>query len=171
MKKYVVILIALCSFVIPGLTPTLQAAEQKSQEEANFLSSMSMHHKDGIEMAKMAIDKSQSKEVKSLAQKISSEQTDELKKMQSLQSKWYPKTDVKVESQKMDMSKLAQSKGKEFDLAFLDMMCEHHKQAIDMAKSAMGDLVHKETKSMAEKTLKKQTAEIEKMEKLKTSIQ
>lgn len=146
------------------------AATAGSEQEAKFLVSMSEHHKDGIEMANMALAKAQSQEVKNLARKISTEQSAELKKMKTWQSKWYPKTEIKPESPKMDMSKLEQASGKDFDRDFLDMMTEHHNQAIEMTKSALGELEHKEAKTMAQKGLKTQTAEVAKMEKLKAAL-
>lgn len=146
------------------------AVSAGSEQEAKFLVSMSEHHKDGIEMAKMALAKAQSKEVKKLAREISSEQSAELKKMETWQSKWYPQTEIKPERPKMDMSKLEQASGKDFDRSFLDMMTEHHNQAIEMTKSALSGLEHKEAKAMAKKGLKTQTAEVAKMEKLKASL-
>jgi uncharacterized protein (DUF305 family) len=172
MNKFFMSLVALVA--VTGFSTASIAhdeASAKGQEEAKFLNTMSEHHKDGIQMAKMATEKAQSKDVKSLAQKISSEQTAELKKMQSWESTWYPQVDAKMEMQKMDMSKLEQAQGSEFDREFLDMMTEHHKQAIDMTKNALSDLQHKENRKMAEKSLKTQATEVAKMEKLKSSIQ
>lgn len=147
------------------------SGSSKGQAEAKFLTSMTEHHKDGIDMAKMATEKAQNSEVKKLAQKISKDQSAEVKKMEAWKTKWYPDINVTPETKKMDTTKLQQVQGSEFDRTFLEMMTEHHKQAIDMTKNSMEDLQHKENRAMAEKSLKKQTAEIEKMEKLKTSLQ
>jgi uncharacterized protein (DUF305 family) len=148
-----------------------QAADMVPKDEAHFLEMMSEHHKDGIKMAEMAESKAQSKDVKSLAKKISKDQKSETQKMQSWKKNWYPNENVAVDMPKMDMSKLETASGKEFDKQFLAMMTKHHQDGIEMMNASMPKLQHKETKSMAEKGVKKQTAEIEKMDKLQSTIQ
>lgn len=147
------------------------AADMAPKDEAHFLEMMSEHHKDGIKMAEMALSKAESKGVKSLANKISRDQKAETQKMQSWKKSWYPKENVAVDMPKMDMSKLEAASGKEFDKEFLAMMTKHHQDGIEMMNASMPKLQHKESKSLAEKGVKKQTAEIEQMEKLQSSIQ
>ena len=146
------------------------AAEQ-TKFEPQFLEKMSMHHQEGIEMAKMAQEKAESKSVKDLSQKIIKKQTQEIAELKSWEKKWYPGEKPVVDMEKMDMTKLHSLSGKEFDVAFLNMMSKHHEGAVEMSKDAESKLEHKEVKKFAQKTIKDQTAEISKIEKMKSSIQ
>lgn len=163
-------ILAVALLVFAGGTSAI-AANMVPPNEAHFLEMMSEHHKDGIKMAEMAQSKSQNKDVKALAKKISQDQKSETQKMQSWKKNWYPKENVAMDMPKMDMSKLEATSGKEFDKEFLTMMTKHHQEGIEMMNASMPKLQHKEAKSMAEKGVKKQTAEIEQMEKLQSSIQ
>lgn len=140
-----------------------------AMSEPQFLEMMTKHHQDGIEMAKMAKEKATNKEVKNMSEKIIKDQSKDIAKLQSWKKKWHANEKVSAEMPKMDMSKLQAANGKEFDQAFLDMMSQHHQHGVAMAKDAK--LEHKEVKDFAEKSVKKQTAEISKMEEMKTSLQ
>lgn len=52
--------------------------------DREFLIQMIMHHEDGVEMAKLALIKSQNEEIKNLAQSIIDAQSAEIQTMQNL---------------------------------------------------------------------------------------
>lgn len=68
-----------------------------------------------------------------------------------------------ADSMKMDMNKLTNSKDKEFDLAFVEMMIPHHAGATTMAKEALTKAEHQELKTLAGNITKEQEAEIAQM--------
>lgn len=163
-------LISLLGFVSPVFAQHSEHA-QHVQSEAQFIEMMSKHHQDGIEMAKMAQQKSENKEVKKMSQKIINDQSKDIAKLQTWKKKWHANESANAEMPKMDMSKLQGSNGKEFDQAFVEMMAKHHEDGVAMAKAAMPNLTHKEVKDFASKSVQKQTTEISKLEKMKTSLQ
>ena len=114
------------------------AMEKGASHDPHFLDMMTEHHKDGIKMAEMASEKAESKEIKAMAQKIAKDQKKELKQMQEWRQQKYssaPKTEQMPP--KMDMSKLENSKGAEFDKNFAMMMTKHHEEGIKMAQEAL----------------------------------
>lgn len=68
-----------------------------------------------------------------------------------------------MDSMKMDMSKLSNSKDNEFDLAFIEMMIPHHAGATTMAREAQTKAEHTEIKTLAGNIIKEQEAEIKQM--------
>ncbi len=146
--------------------------------DAQFLDEMTMHHKQAVEMAKMAGKKLSSSSVRKINKKIMEDQTKDIAKM----NKW--KKEVGSEpaaatSEKhagmdmpmdMNMSEMNNLKGKDFDAKYLEMMSAHHSQAISMVQKYLSDLSNPNVKSFAEKTAKIQESEIEKMSKMKKEI-
>ena len=57
-----------------------------NQSDTNFLDGMTMHHKDGSEMAEIAIRKASSAELRQLAQKIRDEQQKDIAEFERLRS-------------------------------------------------------------------------------------
>lgn len=147
------------------------AMEQSTGHDPHFLDMMSEHHKDGIKMAEMAVEKAESKEIKSVASKIAKDQRKELQQMQEWRKKQFssvPKTDEKPP--KMDMSKLEESKGKEFDKQFAMMMAKHHEDGIKMAEEAIPSLKNDQIKKFAQIATKNQSKEKDLLHKLHTGL-
>lgn len=142
-------------------------AQNTAPTDAKFLDQFSEHHKDAIEMAKMAEKKAENKDLKKMAQKMVKDQSKEIDQMKSWRQKYYPQA-AKTESDmpKMDMSKLESSSGHEFDMAFSEMMAKHHQQGIDMVNGVSKELSNPEIKKFAQNAAKKQEDEKEKLEKM-----
>jgi uncharacterized protein (DUF305 family) len=68
-----------------------------------------------------------------------------------------------ADSMKMDMTKLSNSRDKAFDLAFIEMMIQHHQGAVLMAKEALTKSERQEIKTLAGNIIKAQEAEIKMM--------
>ena len=168
----------ICGFFI-GFASSAVAAEQSSSTgsvtqasksenfDAAFLDQFTKHHQDGIEMAKLAQDRAQSPEVKKLSQKIIKDQTKEIEQMQKWRQRHYssvPKSESKME--KMDMSKLENSKGVEFDKAFLDMMAKHHEMGMALVERATKEVKRNEIKQFASNAMKNQKKEVAQMHKM-----
>ena len=133
-----------------------------------FADSMSMHHEDGIKMARLAIDKAESAELRSMAQKMIDDQSREITGMQSLRGDG-PRTTME-EMQKMpgmmpesqmqrDMARLEAAQGHEFDLAFTEIMPKHHQSAITMARDHRPKLKNAALKEIASNIIETQTRE------------
>lgn len=145
--------------------------EKGMSHDAHFLDMMSKHHQDGIKMAKMAADKAQTKEVKTVAKKIIKDQQKELQQMQVWRERKFSSVPKSQEAPpKMDMSKLEEAKGKTFDQEFTKMMGQHHEDGIKMAKELTAKLEDQDIKKFAEKMSSNQMKEKEHLKHLQSSL-
>lgn len=143
--------------------------------DLQFIDTMSAHHQSAVDMAGMALKKSENAELKTFAQKIIDDQQKEIAQMKAWRDKWYvgkaPAKNMEMsgmmDSMKMmmggEMEKMEDSSGKDFDLMFLDMMTDHHAGATTMAKEALTKAEHPEIKTLANQIIKEQEAEITQM--------
>ena len=147
--------------------------------DLQFIDTMTHHHQGAIEMAKMALTKSQNEELKKFAQKIIDDQNKEIAQMKEWRDKWYAGKPMAMnmempgmnDSMKMmtgeEMKKMEAASGKDFDIHFLDMMTPHHAGAVMMAKDALSKAEHPEIKTLAGNIIKAQEAEIKMMNEWK----
>jgi uncharacterized protein (DUF305 family) len=146
-----------------------------SPYDLQFLDTMTEHHQHGLEMAKLAVEKASHAELKTLAQKMMSDQQKEINQMKGWRDQWYagqPKSvnmNMPGMSHHMDMSKLQAASGHEFDMMFLDMMIPHHQGAIDMSRDALRKAQHPEVKTLARQAISKQQKEKQTMTKWKSA--
>ena len=148
----------------------------KAPFDHQFLDTMSAHHQSAMEMAKLVDERSAHDELKQMAKKMIEDQQKEIQQLQDWKKQWYPNkgdaVNMKMPGMEsmngMSMSKLAASKGEQFDAMFLDMMPKHHAGGIKMAKDALKKTRHPEIKQFSQKTIDSQTDEIAQMKKWKT---
>ena len=145
----------------------------KEAFDLQFLDTMSAHHKTAIAMANSALTKADNAELKTFAQKIISDQSEEITQMKQWRDKWFAE---KPSALNLEMSGMSDSmkgmnmkafdslSGKEFDLEFIKQMTAHHKGAVIMAKAALDKAEHAEIKSMAQGIITAQEAEIGQMQ-------
>ncbi len=95
------------------LPPSTRATlPPRSQADVEFMQGMIMHHAQAVEMTALIAVHSENKELRLLAARISSSQSDEIKFMQELRK----------------------ARGAEFDRLFLTGMIQHHGGALTMVK-------------------------------------
>ena len=157
-------------------TPMADMLKGKSGDEfeMHYLHMLSMHHKDGIKMARLAVDKAQSSELKQMMQKSISDQQQDIEKMESMMQKHKKMGDMSKPAdteQMMDiaMSELQGASGSEFDSKFAKHMAMHHLDAIAMSKMAQSKAKDSEVKQLASKTVSTQTEERQKLMKMAKS--
>ncbi len=143
--------------------------------DLQFIDTMTHHHQGAIDMAKMALTKSNNGELKKFAQKIIDDQNKEIAQMKDWREKWYAGKPMAMnmempgmnEGMKMmmgeGMKKFESATGKEFDLMFLDMMTPHHAGATMMAKEALAKAEHPEIKTLSQNIIREQEKEIKQM--------
>ncbi|MEJ7848237.1 MAG: DUF305 domain-containing protein [Pyrinomonadaceae bacterium] len=143
--------------------------------DLQFIDTMSAHHKSAIDMAEVAVKKTQNAELKTFAQKIIDDQKKEISQMKDWREKWYagkpaamnmemPGMNDSMKTMMGDgMKKMEAMTGKDFDIHFLDMMTPHHAGASEMAKEALTKAEHPEIKTLANQIIKAQEAEIKQM--------
>lgn len=166
MKRY------LSPFLMCLLVATAAFAHEGPHDAANhdrmFADAMSKHHEDGIKMARMAVDKAERAELRSMAQKMIDDQSREISEMQSLRGNG-PMTTME-EMRKMpgmmpesqmqrDMARLEAAQGHQFDLAFTEIMPKHHESAVTMARDHRPKMKNAGLKAIASNIIEKQTEE------------
>ena len=118
------------------LAIAIAAPAVANQTDTDFLDGMTMHHKDGIEMAEMAIRKAVSADLRQLAEKIRDGQQKDIADFErmrsgSLQDNRPELADMPGMSA-MNMQWLESKSGREFDRAFAIAMIDHHLSGIKM---------------------------------------
>jgi uncharacterized protein (DUF305 family) len=138
------------SKTLPASTrPTLP---QRSAADVAFMQGMIMHHSQAVEMTALITSHTQNKDVRSLGEKISRSQSDEISFMRRwLVARGEPVSIAMPGMPDMDMSgnpiepmpgmltpeqmeALHNAKGAEFDHLFLTGMIQHHQGALVMVK-------------------------------------
>lgn len=152
-----------------------------SPPDVEFLDMMTMHHQQGIEMARMAEQKAQLPRLKEFASKTIADQEQDIQKMQEVRNRLFAdvsKADKMRMSGKamtmgqmqrmsqMDMQKLEAATGKEFDRTFLTTFMKHHEMALQMSRNEVARGEQQEVKDMARETIAKQTKEIGEMREM-----
>lgn len=147
--------------------------------DLQFIDTMIEHHKGAMQMAQMALDKAQNPKIKEMAQNMVDDQQEEIAKMKKMRGKSYKNQPEAVnmefpgmmDSMKgMDMVKLEQSSGPDFDLLFINMMIPHHQGAISMSEDTLKNASQQNIKKMAQDIIKKQTKEVSELEKIRDEL-
>jgi uncharacterized protein (DUF305 family) len=138
-------------------------------EDWRFLDMMAAHHEMAIEQAKMALDRAQHDDLRTMAQGIVDTQTAEIQQIRSIKQDEYGSTDVPLVMSPDQMDNMGtvtdaqlEAAGS-FDLAFIDGMMPHHAGAITMASVARLRSKNPRILAMARAIVDAQAAEIGKM--------
>jgi uncharacterized protein (DUF305 family) len=150
--------------------------------DAMFAQMMIPHHQQAVEMADLAQTRASDPQVKALAAQIKTAQAPEIATMTKWLAAWGQPTAMPSGNDMggmpgmshgmpgimsdADMAKLKASSGKEFDKQFLQMMIEHHKGAIQMARDEQASGANPDAKALAARIIATQQAEIDTMQKL-----
>jgi uncharacterized protein (DUF305 family) len=173
-----------------------QQTSHNAQDVA-FTQQMIPHHSQAVDMAKLAPTRSTNPKILDLASRIEKAQAPEIQQMQGWLTAWGVTTSSTSSMPGMstsmsmpgmtdsampgmdhgsmpggmtdaDMKQLAGAKGAQFDSMWLSMMITHHQGAIDMAKTEIAQGSNAEAKSLAQKIIDGQQAEITEMQALQT---
>ena len=160
-----------------GGTTAPGASEQPY--DLQFIDSMIHHHEGALQMADMVLGKTERKQMKDFAQKIIDDQKKEIEQMRQWREQWYPGKPaalnmelpgMKGGTEMMNsehMKEMDDMEPAHFDNHFFTMMTKHHEGAVEMSKDALARLEHPELKSLAERIIKAQEAEIKQMQQWK----
>ena len=157
-----------------------EAEDVHNDADTMFAQMMIVHHEGAIEMADLAVEKADSEEVRSLAERISAAQGPEIEKMTSWLEAWGEETspmggmegmdhgdmDMEGMSQEEAMAELESLSGAEFDQRFLELMLAHHRGAVDMAQEELDGGENPQALDLAQKIIDDQEREIAEMEQL-----
>lgn len=144
--------------------------------DLQFIDTMTAHHQEAVNMAKLVDGRTNNTDLKKFAAQIISDQEKEIGQMKDWREKWFAgksramnmEMPGMADSMKMDMAKLSNAKDKNFDLMFIEMMTPHHSGAVTMGREALTKSEKAEIKTLAGQIIKAQEAEIKMMSEWKT---
>lgn len=145
--------------------------------DLQFIDTVIAHHEGAVEMGRAAEAKTQNADIKSFAAKIVADQTGEINEMKKWREQWFAGKPSALNMEmagmadsmkRMDMTKMSSASGNSFDLEFVNQMIPHHEGAIVMAREALTKAEHAELKTLANKIIQAQAAEIKQMQAWKT---
>lgn len=157
-------------------------ARDDSTVERSFLQAMVPHHRSGIEMAEIALDRAEAPEVMKLAQAIRDTQGDEIELMERIHQRLF---DAPLEPDEGAHAALGLSmheagmghdeammeefaKAKPFDRAFVDEMVPHHQGAVEMARVLLERTDDAELRKLGQAIIDAQQREIAAMNDFRT---
>jgi uncharacterized protein (DUF305 family) len=164
-------------------TAAIAADTPYNATDVGFAQGMIPHHGQAIEMAEMALDRSDDADVLRLAAAIKAAQQPEIDQLSGWLEDWgqtVPDADIGADHDMSDtggmmmsgmmsaadMERLDAAAGTNFDRMWLEMMIQHHEGAIDMADDELADGKFADAKVMAQNIVTSQQAEITEMEGL-----
>ena len=171
----------------PSASPPAGASQAAASPlDQAFIDMMVPHHQSASEMAKLAQDRAEHEELKTLAGEIIEAQEAEIAQMKEWREEWFGSAetppmdampllpgmemegtdgmemgDGATMDMTMDIEELRDAEP--FDLAFLDAMIPHHESAIEAGEIALEESTNPEIRSLAEEIISSQQAEIDQM--------
>lgn len=152
-----------------GMASGMVKKNGRYSDEA-FIYAMVPHHRDAVEMAKVALDKAGHEEIRRLARDIISTQRAEIGELRSIKQEEFGTTDIPMQmgDKHMDGMGMMPDPGTladehPFDQAFIDAMIPHHQSAIEMARIASEKSDDPGIQTLAENIIGAQKKEIEQM--------
>lgn len=149
---------------------------ESSYSDLAFLDQMTMHHRMAVDMARTAVTKASSPDVRTMAQQMVTDQQREIAQMQAWRQQWFPDAaapdttmsadDMAAMGMGMDMSMLDRATGAAYDRMFLQHMIPHHAGAVTMAAEAQMHSERAEVRDLAETIIAAQATEIGEMQRM-----
>jgi uncharacterized protein (DUF305 family) len=146
-------------------------------DDVAFANNMIPHHQQAVELSAMVPDRSTNADLIALAKQISAAQQPEIEIMKVFLVQWNenPGTNsghaghagtMQGTVDAPTMTKLGSLNGAEFDKLWLESMISHHEGAIEMAKAEIANGDNVDAKTLAEKIVATQGAEIGQMKQM-----
>lgn len=154
---------AVLSFPLPKSHADEPAPQQNQVRfEVKFMENMIDHHSMAVVMAMLCEDRAVHPELLALCDQIMATQSAEIAEMQTWLEDWYgiyyePEMNRKMERQ---IGSLEELNGGEFEVAFLEMMIEHHSKAIKEGRQCIKKAYHNELIELCEDIIAAQQREI-----------
>jgi uncharacterized protein (DUF305 family) len=164
--------------------------QQFNKADVDFAQKMIPHHEQALRMARMAQDRANSQQVRSLAENIQAAQAPEIRLMTGWLKSWgknVPAVGMAADMTGHGMSggkmsgmgaghmdgmrgekvgAMMNATGRAFDRMFLTMMIEHHQRAVEMALTEQARGTYPAAVALARSIEKTQTAEITRMKQM-----
>jgi uncharacterized protein (DUF305 family) len=146
-----------------------------------FIDMMVPHHEGAVEMARIAMERSQRPEIRQMAEAIIASQDAEINQMRAWRLEWFGSDQTPPMSEMPSMQEMPghgaaghgmdmqaevdalRSAHEPFDLAFIDAMIPHHQSAIDSAVMLREATQRQELRDLADAIIAEQQREIDMM--------
>ncbi|MEV7245850.1 DUF305 domain-containing protein [Streptomyces sp. NPDC093248] len=149
-------------------------------QDVTFAQGMIPHHRQALEMAKLADGRASSARVKDLAARIEKAQDPEIRTMTGWLTAWGEQvpmagmdrsghagmTGMAGMMSDDDMAALRKATGADFNRRFLSLMVEHHRGAVEMAGTEKSGGAYGPARTMAGDIVRAQNAEILEMKRI-----
>jgi len=151
------------------------SGNDSSGADEEFVASMIPHHQSAIEMAELARDQAEHREIRDLADEIIETQASEIAQMRELSRRTGTSSEhsgmhgedggMGLSDEEMGMGGMTESLDGAipFDRAFIDAMIPHHRGAIRMARAALARGSDPEVEALARAIIAAQNREIAQM--------
>ena len=161
-----------------GMQSTPAASSSASafnDADVSFAQNKIAHHQQAVEMADLAQTRAGRAEIKAIATQIKAAQQPEIDTMTGWLTAWgkpvvpdggHGGHSMPGMMSAQDMDKLKAAGGADFDRQFAQMMIDHHRGAIEMAKEVQAHGSNPDVKKLATEIDKTQQAEIAILQKL-----
>jgi len=158
----------------PAIT---EAPEGYNADDVAFATNMIPHHRQAVELAALAPDRSSNPRLVALANQISAAQQPEINVMKVFLVQWNENPDTNSGHaghggtmvgmvDPATMTKLQSLDGAEFDTLWLQSMLSHHQGAVEMAKAEIANGDNVDAKTLANNIVTTQEAEIGQMKQM-----
>ena len=138
--------------------------------DERFIDAMTPHHQGAVEMAQVALENAEHRELRQLAQNIITDQQSDIERFRVIKERDLGSSDLPTEtsSEEMAMMGMMEDPGEladrePFDKAFIDEMIPHHVAAIEMARLAEERTGNPKIRELARNIVETQEAEISQM--------
>ena len=135
-----------------------------------FIDAMVPHHRGAVEMAEVALENAEHREIRGLAGDVVTAQEAEIEDLRAIKEQEYGTSEIPsgMDQQQMDAMGMADpqelAERRPFDKAFIDAMIPHHESAIAMANAALEGSDNPEIRGSARAIVEAQEKEIARME-------
>jgi uncharacterized protein (DUF305 family) len=158
-----------------GNATAADAAREMVEEDGGysdraFIDAMVPHHQGAVEMAEVALENAEHREIRDLAEDVVTAQKAEIEKLRAIKVEEYGTSEIPsgMDQGEMDAMGMTDPQGlaerRPFDKAFIDAMIPHHESAIAMATAALDESDNPEVREIARAIVEAQEKEIAQME-------
>lgn len=164
-----------------GSSSSTSAASAHNDQDVMFAQMMLPHHKQAVEMSDMLLAKGSGVDagVTDLAKQIKAEQSPEITQLTTWLKGWGEPTESEHSGMghsmsgmmsDSDMNDLDQASAKDAAKLYLEQMVQHHKGAVDMAKTEVDKGKNTDAVAMAKSIVSSQTEQITQMQDMLASL-
>jgi uncharacterized protein (DUF305 family) len=147
---------------------------QVPQDDVELIDTLVPHHRAAVNMAEMELSRGDSAELKTMAEKMRSSQSDEIATMLRIREEITGCSTVNRfpdPHMQRDMNMMMEQSGHALDLMFIDDMIPHHASALSFTHNALPNLENAELAGLAHNVIDTQSMEIGDLHQLKQQLQ